>query len=623
MNKRIVALLLAVALLAVGVSGCSSEPSESPESNKGGPEPVKNTLDTVGYFVFSPVSEERLDFFKTAGYNLLEYCDISWYYNPDQEAFAQYQKGLAENIKLAKQKGFKVYVILLSNLEQWTGDAAFGNGMGKMFDPADTVKMNERLGYIRQAVEAFKEADGFSLFAGDPGGVLGIQAEGGLEYYIQMSRDVRQIVREVAPHAEFNMNLWAVSQFIQAESDPWRVKFWLAEGTNGRKIIAENDLLSADIGIEIPGHDYYRTLALQLYGSTAQKPERNFPDAQDVQAIKAKGTTRYWGFAHSILPDISESLRVNTARIKYYIDQMRAAGMNGAVCGNTGFASQYLDVYAFARFANDPTLTVDQVMREYAGFFTDDDASADALTEILKYLNNYDAEQNELTEEYQLPPLETRFTDPQAARQASYRVNPTSEPESFLPEAATLYLGRIQNRLIEVQSTVRPADAPDTGALLNDFDTQQAGLKITDAPDGTAGTARLTPIPNGGYALAEGRLKEAVDAGAYAQYGYVQFDVYSEQDRIVRGYVMLGSDAGAFGANQFWYYDHGGSIQLKAGWNHVCVKLSKGSQPGKDPVAWNSLTNYRILFFCDDEQAYSVWLDNLYISNYQENKLPS
>ncbi|MBR7091913.1 MAG: hypothetical protein IKI50_01865 [Clostridia bacterium] len=610
--KRIIALLLTAALLAAVGSGCTPDPSESGEK---GNDPMKNTLDTVGYFVFRSVSEKQLDFYKAAGYNLLEYCDLSWFYNPDSDAYALYQQEQAANIRLAKQKGFKVYVILLSTLEQWTGPADSGNGGGKAFDPADSEKMATRLGYIRQVVGAFKEADGFSLFAGDPGGVLGIKAEGGLQYYIQMSRDVRQIVKEVAPHAEFNMNLWAVSQFIQEEVDPSTLAFWQGEDRNGRTIIAEDDLLSADIGIEITGSDYYRPLAMQLYAAYDARPATNFPNENDVKAIQAKGTTRYWGFGHGLAPDCQDNLRLNTTRIKYYVDQMRAAGMNGAVCGNVSYFGNYLDVYAFARFASDPTLTVDQLFLEYAALLTETESDAATLAELLKYLNNMDAHNQNLPAEYDLPRLETIFTDTRTASQKAYRLTPNTETDFPFPEEPMYYLARVQGRLF---AAIRPENAEPAAAMLWDFD--KAGAQ--KAPDGTAGIAQLTMLAGGSYTLIEQKIQPAVDAGNYGRYGYLHLSVYSEKEQTVRGYIMLGSDASKFGIDQFWYYDFSGALHLHEGWNHLAIETVFGGDNGTNGINWGHLEQFRVLFFCEKQEGHKLWLDNLYISNYEEHKLP-
>ena len=236
--KRFVAVLLGAILLGCGVTGCTGVAGEP--------------FETVGYFIFRPMDETSLDFYVASGYNMVEYCDVSWYYRADSMALESYQRGMRENIILAKEKGLKTYVAILSNLTQWEGESESGNPMGLAFDPANEAEMAKRMGHIRQAVEAFRDADGFTFYAGDPGGVLGISGEGGLHYYIEMAREVKAIVNEVAPDATFNLNLWAVSQFVRDVCNPAKAEFWVAEGTNARAIIAEEDLLGPDVGISFP-----------------------------------------------------------------------------------------------------------------------------------------------------------------------------------------------------------------------------------------------------------------------------------------------------------------------------------------------------------------------------------
>ncbi len=624
--RKIVAVFLAAFLCICTMTACnqtdsqssSGSTAESDVQSKGEPVVIQNQrFDTVGYFVFRAMDEKAFDFYLKSGYDTVEFCDTSWFYKAGSQALENYRKGIKESIELAQKKGLKAYVVLLSTLEQWTGSADSGNGQGQAFDPADKAKMAERLRYIRESVEYFKIADGFSLFAGDPGGVLGIDAPGGLEYYIQMGLDVHKIVKEVAPQASFNLNLWAVAQFVQETTDPFLPSFWLAEGDYGRQIIAAQDVLGSEIGIEIPGHDYYRMLALSIYSSTGQHPDRPFPDKADVEAIKQKGTTRYWAFSHSLMPDISQDVQFNTQRVYYYVNKMREIGMNGVVMGNVT-VSQYADLYAYGRFANDSNATVEQVLREYAGFIATEE-TADSLYEIFKYLNNYDSSQTDLDPAYTLPKLDTSIQNIQQALTMFRTIKPNPEPNMPMLESIEVYLGKIQARLNEINYATRPEDAKDMAAMICSFD-DGGGLTPVTSPaiDGCSG--KLT-APVALYGLAEGTIAP-IDASSYAGYGYVHYDVYAEEDVTTRSYVMLCSDSKSLFSDAIWTYEFGGSIQLKAGWNHVTVKISKGATYGQNHIDWSNITDYRVLFWNDTEKPLTVYLDNLYISNYEENKRP-
>ena len=85
---------------------------------------------------------------------------------------------------------------------------------------------------------------------------------------------------------------------------------------------------------------------------------------------------------------------------------------------------------------------------------------------------------------------------------------------------------------------------------------------------------------------------------------------------------MLCSDTKNVGLDRFWQYDFGGSINLKAGWNHISAEIPKGLYVGKNEIDWGNITDYRILFWNDTGKTLTVYLDNFYISNYAENRLP-
>ncbi|MBR7092504.1 MAG: hypothetical protein IKI50_04890, partial [Clostridia bacterium] len=227
---------------APGTSSDVSSPAGQP-----GTEPTNGKFDTIGYYAFS-ANSSLLDFYVACHLDTIELLDVGWFYNADDPAFDDYYKGLAAGIKEARQKGLKVLVVLLTNLEQWKGPGVAGNGQGKVFDPADEEKMAERLSYIENAIQRCAEADAFSLFAGDPGGVLGINAPGGVEYYVDMGRKVHELVKQHAPQAQFNLNLWAMAQYDRSCNNPGTVEFWHGETTLARQLIAMPDLFGSDLG---------------------------------------------------------------------------------------------------------------------------------------------------------------------------------------------------------------------------------------------------------------------------------------------------------------------------------------------------------------------------------------
>ena len=408
------------------------------------------------------------------------------------------------------------------------------------------------------------------------------------------------------------------AQFEQKYVDPLRVDFWLGEGIVGREVIAEDNLLGKDIGIEIPGHDYYRSLALSLYSATGRRPEEKFPSASDISNILGKGVERCWAFSHLLMPDVDEEVSFNTQRVLYYINKMREIGMNGVVMGNVRY-SNYADLYAYGRFANDSEATVDEVLREYAGFLATEE-TADDLAEIFKYLNNYDSNQPVCADDLKLPDLKTRIKSVDEAIEMLRNVKLSDDRHFMLVEPAISYYLKIMARLMEIKADTRPEDAEDRAISLVTFDQNNGGTISVESPALNGKAGKLT-IRVGEYNLAQGTI-DAVDALDFARYGYVHYDVYVDEDVTTRSYVLLGSDTENVGLDRFWQYDFGGSINLKAGWNHISVKISKGIYCGKNEIDWEKITDYRILFWNDTEEPLTVYLDNFYISNYAENRHP-
>lgn len=189
------------------------EPTGGGQTTDAPPGAPSVRFETVGYYAFDDASEAKCRFYRACGIDTIELLDIGWYFREGEplDAFRERMKGW---IGTAHSFGLRVYVVLLTNLEQWDGEADCGNGSGKTFDPDDSGKMAARLAEIERNVEYWSDADGFSLFAGDPGGVASLRTnKGSIGYYLDMVRKVREIVRQKSPEAEFNANIWSVSQW--------------------------------------------------------------------------------------------------------------------------------------------------------------------------------------------------------------------------------------------------------------------------------------------------------------------------------------------------------------------------------------------------------------------------
>lgn len=446
--KRGIAVMVASVLFSLSFSSCQPQ----------GPGGKDHKFDTVGYYAFGGVTQSWVDYWLDCGIDTIELLDIGWYFKAGDRLKA-YQEQMKNEIELAQKNGIKVYVVLLTNLEQWTGPEDYGNGSGKVFDPGNAEKMAERLGYIEDNIKYWNMADGFNLFSGDPGGVLGLPTvAGGLTFYIDMGKKVHALVKEHAPDAEYNLNIWAVSQYVQAVANPQSVHFWHSEGKLGRQIIEMKNLLGPEIGIEIPGHDYYRALALRLYEKHEEYPESYFPSKEDVAAMNEKGTARTWAFCHFLMDELDDGdtsgnsrttlPSLNTRYIYKYVDSMRNIGMSGVIAGNATL-NNYANLYAFARFCHDPEATPETVLREYANMLVTEEG-ADQLFEVLKYIENDANWHQKLPEREQIPLFETTIKTPREAeailKQVTIRTG-SSLSEFSLPETPEESVRKLKQRI--------------------------------------------------------------------------------------------------------------------------------------------------------------------------------
>src|SRR2546430_15576135 len=135
------------------------------ELEASGPTEEGGGFQTVGLYASLPTDpppkDPRVyDFFKACGYNYLEFCEAGFRSRPD--LLPEYYKAMSSAITLAHDKGFRVGIVLLAGMEQWTGpDSTLGASFPGVFSPRDTTKLTERLARLRDAVSHLRDADVF------------------------------------------------------------------------------------------------------------------------------------------------------------------------------------------------------------------------------------------------------------------------------------------------------------------------------------------------------------------------------------------------------------------------------------------------------------------------------
>lgn len=426
-------------------------------AGRGVTEAPRNRFETVGLYVWRDTPNQHA-FWKACGINTLQFCDTHWALREDK--LDDYYTQFARDIESAKKDGFRVYVILFSNITQWKGpEEREPTGTGVLFDPRDPQALGERLANIGRAVRALHQADGFTFFGGDPGGAIGAKfGPRTAADWIQMARKVQEVVRREAPQAEFNANPWAIAYWqypnVSCDSSEW----WIQETALTRQVLAAPDLIGPNCGVELPGHNYYRAMALRNFHTDGLTPEL-YPTAEDVWRLRERGVPRIWAWPYFLLDEADDGdvgpdgrllpgTQIETRYIHPLVSRMRDIGMNGII-GNWSYAghlAKALNTYAFGRFSRDPQATPEQVIDEYARCVADE-STWPALAQVLRFIENRSNWQRKLPPPARLPDLPCRLLSVEAAKEALRAVVPGKTPSFALPEPPADYLARLQKRL--------------------------------------------------------------------------------------------------------------------------------------------------------------------------------
>ncbi len=429
---------------------------KTPEGTASGRNPG---LATIGLYAFDPAEEEHYLFWKACGYNFLQFIDKGLWI-PEAERAAYYDK-LAQGIADAQRHGFGVGILLQSNVLPHPHD------WWETFDPRDSVAMKNRLQAIETVVKRCKAADVLEFYAGDPGGAPDSLGAAGIALWKGMAREVKQIVTRYAPTARFNVNVWAVAHWDYIQISPWATYFWDKEVLYGREIAEDGALIDAATGIEFPLHNYYRSLAFKAYGDAGREPDL-FPLRADVDTLKQRGVPRIWGWAHFLIDEVDDGYtgyagtkihptQAETRYLHRIVSDAREIGLDGMIsnCGGPSSLVEAMNVYAFARFCQQPDLMPEHVIDEYAGHLVDDDAAQETLGQVIRFIENHSTWEQSIPERNRLAPFACRFkhADEALAALLTLELNGNGESTHFaLPEQPRQYVERLGSRLRDIVS---------------------------------------------------------------------------------------------------------------------------------------------------------------------------
>lgn len=372
-------------------------------------EPVKTSgITTIGiYGCYNGMPSEAIPFFKACGYNTYQRWDMAWTKQPEHQA--EYYAEVATDIQRMQAAGFKVFVITSLNMRERRPGEPEGADEPQ-FDPNDEALVRHRMTRIAAMVRKLAMADGFTVFAGDPGG----HPRATPARMLSMTRDVVATIRKEAPQAAINVNTWAIAAWDHFPS-PFTLAFWEKESQLTRALLSRPDVVGPGVGLEFPLHNYYRSLARKCYVD-ADRPLELYPNRAEVEAFGSRGVKRLWGWPYFLVDECDDGYSPGTAGlsqaetryVKDLVDTARRLGLNGLIANvfPENILAESLNVYAFARFCREPSATCAQVLRDFAGFISEP-ATAGDLMEVLHYIENRSTWQAGMPEKYRLPNFDT------------------------------------------------------------------------------------------------------------------------------------------------------------------------------------------------------------------------
>ncbi|MBN8850764.1 MAG: hypothetical protein BGO55_30325 [Sphingobacteriales bacterium 50-39] len=385
------------------------------------------------------------DFWKACGYNTISFL-ITGVTVSDAILDPYYSRMVN-----AQQAGFKVEIVVLSNIG--------GNGHG--FDPRDTGQMRKRLNDIESIIKRLSITDVITLVAGDPGGSPVALGEAGVGYFLEMALKVRDMARMHAANAQYNVNLWALAYWDSEATSPFTVDFWDKETLYSRMMIA--DPAVKDMGIEFPMHNYYRSLALDMYSKANKAPDL-FPNNNDIRSLAPSGKNQLLAWPYFLVDEVDDGYtgylasgihptQSETRYLNSLIDSARKLGLNGVVV-NVGIDSsdietEVLNIYATGRFCQDSLLRPEEVIDEFASLIADK-GTAPVLGKILRFVENHSTWEASLPQAYRLHPFVVDYPNANQALNALAGVRPITKQKFPLPITPGEFLRRVKIRLLEI-----------------------------------------------------------------------------------------------------------------------------------------------------------------------------
>lgn len=385
-------------------------------------------------------------YLKFCGYDAVELLDQS-FSQPDSK-LAGYYAEAKQYVEKAHQHGLKIYIILLTNESRRLNvKNPSQNEYSVLFNPTtEPAEYQQRLREVQQAIQrGFAGADGFEVFAGDPGGCVGEGCD--LDQFLRFGKAYNDMVKKLGTGAEVTLNAWAIGNWggsLGVAIDFWDADTRLSEALVDRKV-PFGDAITLD------GADLYRFLVFQLY-EKARRPVPDFPTRSTVDAIHAQGKRAYLWPYFIVDDDESRPMTFNKVHfevryIRQLAQRMRRMGFDGSFANACSPRPQMGNIYAYAQLSRNPDTPVSVILKNFATLIARPD-SVGKLAEVFAFMENHSGWSSQMPSAFRLAPVACglrTYDDALAALSSVRPIERSTAPLLLSPEE---YLAKVRSTLV-------------------------------------------------------------------------------------------------------------------------------------------------------------------------------
>lgn len=363
-----------------------------------------------------PEYERYLDWLKAAGVETVEiWPQAGWYRYPTLPTELDRLRVRQQLVEAAHARGMEFMLLLTTNLYSKLPVDQVPPGQASLAEDMTTWCATEPGGYERTLdidayfANVYRGLDHADVFAGDWGGCSCGRC--GIPEFERYVDDLHRVVAEGSPSATVWANLWSISSWQKRSYDyihdlsGWR-DFWDDEITMSERFLEHVGERPPGLGIAFPLHHWYRGFTQKFYdeGDLA-----HWPDVPTLAKLHAGGHP-LMAWTHFIVEndpyhgDLWGTLSVRLRYLRQLAGRLHEAPFD-LVMANVYSARQALNLFAYARWARDPSTSVEDMLAAFVAEVARPEGRS-LLTDLLVFLENRDPWEGDMPTWRRLPWLD-------------------------------------------------------------------------------------------------------------------------------------------------------------------------------------------------------------------------